>query len=82
MNENPKNLFWQKPKAERDRLLEEAYKEQNQDPEFHKEVELWDCTVGDGIPDDDVEFYDRTMEVWNREIELGVEEVDDDEKFI
>lgn len=34
--------------------LEADYKEQSEDPDWQKEVELWDCVVGDGL-DDSVE---------------------------
>ena len=29
--------------------LEQAYIDQESDPEFHEEIAAWDCTVGDGI---------------------------------
>jgi hypothetical protein len=29
--------------------LEDAYKEQANDPDFQKEISVWDVTVGDGL---------------------------------
>jgi hypothetical protein len=52
-NKEHKDSISNEQKAERDRILEQAYREQSQDPEFLKEIKLWDCTVGDGIEDDD-----------------------------
>ena len=33
----------------RDRQLEQAYIDQENDPEFHREKQLWECVSGDGI---------------------------------
>ncbi len=45
------NLIAQQQKIEADRLLEQAYIDQENDPEFHQEKQLWECTVGDGLED-------------------------------
>ncbi len=33
--------------------LEQAYIDQEQDPEFHLEKQLWECVSGDGIDEDE-----------------------------
>lgn len=38
-------------KKSRDRELEQAYIDQENDPEFHSEKQLWECTSGDGLED-------------------------------
>ena len=45
------DLIAQQRKIEQERLLEQAYIDQENDPEFHQEKQLWECTVGDGIED-------------------------------
>jgi hypothetical protein len=34
-----------------ERILEQAYIDQEQDPEFHTEKQLWECALGDGLDD-------------------------------
>ena len=36
----------------RDRQLEQAYIDQENDPEFHQEKQLWECVSGDGLTED------------------------------
>ena len=43
------DLIAQQQKIEVDRLLEHAYINQENDPEFHQEKQLWECTIGDGL---------------------------------
>ncbi|MEL6929479.1 MAG: hypothetical protein AAFO95_12690 [Cyanobacteria bacterium J06600_6] len=38
-------------KKSRDKELEQAYIDQENDPEFHSEKQLWECTSGDGLED-------------------------------
>ena len=45
------DLIAQQQKIEADRLLEQAYINQENDPEFHQEKQLWECTIGDGLED-------------------------------
>ena len=45
------DLIAQQRKIEQERLLEQAYIDQENDPEFHQEKQLWECTVGDGLED-------------------------------
>ncbi len=45
------DLIAQQQKIEADRLLEQAYIDQENDPEFHQEKQLWECTIGDGLED-------------------------------
>ena len=45
-------LILEKKKEQFEAELSEAYREQNDDPEFRAAIEDWDCTVGDGIPDE------------------------------
>ncbi len=40
----------EKQKAFEDELRA-AYRDQENDPEFHQEVEAWDCVAGDGLDD-------------------------------
>jgi predicted CopG family antitoxin len=34
--------------------LEQAYIDQELDPEFHREKQLWECVSGDGIDEDEM----------------------------
>lgn len=43
------DLIAQQQKTEQERVLEQAYIDQENDPEFHYEKQLWECTVGDGL---------------------------------
>ena len=46
------NQFLTKIKQEKlEQELKEAYIDQNKDPQFWSEFELWDCTTGDGLDD-------------------------------
>ncbi len=45
------DLIARQKQEEEDRLLEQAYIDQENDPEFHSEKQLWECTTGDGIED-------------------------------
>ena len=45
------DLIAQQQKTEQERLLEQAYIHQENDPEFHYEKKLWECTVGEGLED-------------------------------
>lgn len=42
-------LILREEKEERKRLLAQAYIDQENDPEFHREKQLWECTTGDGL---------------------------------
>lgn len=43
------DLIAQQQKIEQEKILEQAYIDQENDPEFHQEKQLWECTVGDGL---------------------------------
>ncbi len=45
------DLIIRQQKIEQDKLLEQAYIDQENDPEFHREKQLWECTTGDGLDD-------------------------------
>lgn len=46
-------LIEEKRKKDFQEELEKAYIDQENDPEFHAEVEAWDCVVGDGIDEEE-----------------------------
>jgi predicted CopG family antitoxin len=48
------DLIEQQEQTDFERRLEQAYIDQEQDPEFHIEKQLWECAVSDGL-DDSVE---------------------------
>ena len=43
------NLLLEKEKKQLEEELRQAYREQNQDPEFLQSVRDWDATTGDGL---------------------------------
>ena len=43
------NLLLEKEREQLEEKLRQAYREQNQDPEFQKSIKDWDVTVGDGL---------------------------------
>ena len=43
------NLLLEKEKEQLEEKLRQAYREQNQDPEFQQSIKDWDITVGDGL---------------------------------
>ncbi len=43
------DLIIQQQKKDFAKNLEQAYIDQENDPEFHEEIKLWDSTAGDGI---------------------------------
>ncbi len=43
------SLLLQKEREQLEEELRQAYKEQNQDPEFKQAIKDWDITVGDGL---------------------------------
>ena len=43
------DLIAQQQQKEFESKLEQAYIDQENDPEFHYEKQLWECTTGDGI---------------------------------
>ena len=43
------NLLLEKEREQLEEKLRQAYREQNQDPEFHQSIKDWDVTVGDGL---------------------------------
>lgn len=43
------NLLLEKEREKLKEDLRQAYKEQNQDPEFQESIKDWDVTVGDGL---------------------------------
>lgn len=45
------DLIAQQQQIEKNKLLEQAYIDQENDPEFHQEKQLWKCTIGDGLED-------------------------------
>jgi predicted CopG family antitoxin len=48
------DLIEKQEQTDFEQRLEQAYIDQEQDPEFHIEKQLWECTVSDGL-DDSVE---------------------------
>ena len=46
------NLLLQQQKQDLESELEQAYKDQENDPEFHREIAAWDCVTGDGIDEE------------------------------
>lgn len=43
------NLLLDKERDHLEEKLRQAYREQNQDPEFQQSIKDWDVTVGDGL---------------------------------
>jgi len=43
------DILWKEKKRVFMKELEDAYKEQADDPEFQEEISVWDVTVGDGL---------------------------------
>ncbi len=43
------NLLLEKEREQLEENLRQAYREQNQDPEFQQSIKDWDVTVGDGL---------------------------------
>jgi len=43
------NLLLEKEREQLREELRQAYREQNQDPEFQQSIKDWDVTVGDGL---------------------------------
>lgn len=43
------DILWQEKKRIFMKELEEAYKDQANDPEFQKEISEWNATAGDGL---------------------------------
>jgi len=43
------NLLWQEKRRIFLQELEDAYKDQANDPEFQAEIAVWDIVVGDGL---------------------------------
>ena len=43
------NLLLEKEREELEDKLRQAYREQNQNPEFQQSIKDWDITVGDGL---------------------------------
>ena len=43
------NVLWQEKKRIFMKELEDAYKDQANDPEFQEEISVWDVAVGDGL---------------------------------
>ena len=43
------NILWKEKKRTFMKELEDAYKEQVNDPEFQEEISVWDITVDDGF---------------------------------
>ena len=43
------NLLLEKEREQLEEKLRQAYREQNQDPEFQQSIKDWDVTVGDGL---------------------------------
>ena len=42
-------LLLEKEREQLEEKLRQAYREQNQDPEFQQSIKDWDVTVGDGL---------------------------------
>jgi predicted CopG family antitoxin len=60
------DLIEKQEQTDFEQRLEQAYIDQEQDPEFHIENQLWECTVSDGL-DDSVEGMVRETPQWNDE---------------
>ena len=43
------NLLLEKEREQLEENLRQAYREQNQDPEFQQSIKDWNVTVGDGL---------------------------------
>lgn len=43
------NLIAKQQQKDLETRLEQAYIDQENDPNFHQEIADWDCTIGDGI---------------------------------
>ncbi|MBD2654519.1 hypothetical protein H6G45_13715 [Synechocystis sp. FACHB-383] len=43
------DILWQEKRRNFMKELEDAYKDQADDPEFQEEVSVWEITVGDGL---------------------------------
>lgn len=43
------NILWKEKQRVFMKELEDAYKEQANDPEFQEEISVWDVTVDDGL---------------------------------
>lgn len=43
------NVLWKEKRRIFMKELEDAYKEQVNDPEFQEEISIWDVTVNDGL---------------------------------
>ena len=43
------SLLLEKEREQLEEKLRQAYREQNQDPEFQQSIKDWDVTVGDGL---------------------------------
>jgi hypothetical protein len=43
------DVLWKEKRRIFMEKLEDAYKEQANDPDFQKEISVWDVTVGDGL---------------------------------
>jgi predicted transcriptional regulator len=43
------NVLWQEKRRIFMKELEDAYKDQANDPEFQEEISVWDVAVGDGL---------------------------------
>ncbi len=43
------NLLLEKEQEQLEAELRQAYREQNQDPEFQQSIKDWDVTIGDGL---------------------------------
>ena len=43
------SLLLEKEQEQLEAKLRQAYREQNQDPEFQQSIKDWDVTVGDGL---------------------------------
>ena len=43
------HLLLEKEREQLEEKLRQAYREQNQDPEFQQSIKDWDVTVGDGL---------------------------------
>ncbi len=46
------NLLLEKEREQLETELRQAYREQNQDPEFKQAIADWDVTVGDGLDEE------------------------------
>ena len=46
------SLLLEKEREKLEAELRQAYREQNQDPEFQQAIKDWDVTVGDGLDEE------------------------------